>query len=200
MDDTLNLEKDIEEIYESSGESRIKQVYEALIRHAIVIHKGNRTKAAEYVGISVRTLRNKLQEFPKLQELARSFDTKGYREEVIVKFKDETFDEASSGTIRRIIRNIKKSTEVYHIRGLFNLQRLLFKNEKVQKAALKKLDKFSVGMCPLNRSSSEDLKEDIEIFIESGCPVNIDHKFTSSGQYKPKEKSESNVLSWHRGF
>lgn len=188
MDDTLNIENILSE---DSGTPRVKQLYIALIKHSIIRSQGNRTKAAEYVGISIRTLRNQISANEELRELVERIDDEKAHRRVYVDESDEEifldiekFREVSENLVKKTIKNIYKAVYVYHIRGMFNCQRILFSNERVQKATFNKLAKFDREICSLTRSSSEDLREDIEIFIENGCPIeNNFSKYDSQGNY-----------------
>ena len=187
MDDTLNLKDCIGDVLsEDTDKPRIKQLYTALIKHAIIISDGNRTRAAEYAGISIRTLRNHVRANPELRELLNKYDNKQVifdgEEKIKVDLEPE-IREASKGLIRRAIKRIYKATQVYHIREIFNNQRPLFVNERVQRAAFKNLEKFDKEICSLMRFSAAELREDIEIFIETGCKIKQGHKYDSQGNF-----------------
>lgn len=187
MDDALNLKDCIDDILsENTGTPRIKQVYIALIKHALIKYEGNRTKTAEYTGISTKTLRGHISTSKELRDLVDKYDKEKEILKEEKKEKETLIEEtrtASKGLIRKIIKDIYKATYVYHLRGMFNLQRHLFIYPKVQNATFRKLNKFDREHCTLTRESAEDLREDIEIFIENGCVLEKSVKYDSHGNY-----------------
>lgn len=52
----------------NSTENLLKQAEKQLIRHALNACEGNRTEASKMLGVSIRTLRNKLNFYPKIKE------------------------------------------------------------------------------------------------------------------------------------
>jgi len=149
---------------------RWKRLEEALIQFSLIKHEGNRTKAALYVGYAQRTLRNKINESSLLQEELAKIDEPKKVLKAEAEYEEIT-SKPSDGSIKNIVEEMYKSSQVYHLRGLFNLRRVMFKYPQVQEAAFNLLTKFDGYYDSLTRDSAEDLRDDIEIFIENGCKV-----------------------------
>lgn len=203
MDDINSFLSCVEDILRSDSDvARWKRIEEALLQFSLTLHNGNRTKAASYAGISNRTLRNKTKASVSLQKELERLEFKGILNKTEEKTYEEVVNEASNRAIKKIIVEMYKSSEVYHLRGLFNLRRVMFKYPQVQEAVFNCLTKFDGYMDSLTRNSAEDLREDIEIFIETGCKVKetMIHKRIKAISTSKMAKCHSSEAEWEDGL
>lgn len=53
----------IQDYYEESGDLNMHEIERIIIQHSLKLNTGNRTKTAKMLNLSIRTIRNKLNEY-----------------------------------------------------------------------------------------------------------------------------------------
>lgn len=175
----------VEEILDEDFDlNRFDALKQAFFEYSITKAGFHQGITADYTGFGYRTVRNYVKRYGTKAMIAPA-DVR--IEEVPETEEEDTSNvaefEPSGSFLKQVIENIRKATEVYHLRGLFNFDRVAFREPVVLGECLARISKFDTDLCSVNREAAIHLREDIEIFIENGCNI-VDMKAKHKGKDK----------------